>query len=111
MGEVKPHRNKTSKLSRLIKKTAGAASTGALVGGMAGGIIGHSAGAVATAGNVMNAAGTVSTASDVANSLAGVEGQDITFKGKKSSYVVKSKKGGIRILWDWHGKRRDPIES
>lgn len=111
MGQVKPHRNKTSKFSRLIKKAAGAASTGALVGGMAGGIIGHSAGAVATAGNVMNAAGTVSTASDVANSLAGVEGQDITFKGKKSSYVVKSKKGGIRILLDCHGKMQDPIES
>ena len=72
MGEVKPNRNKVSKLSRLVKKAAGVASTGALVGGVAGGLVGGSMNAISTAGNVLNTAGTVSTVSDVANSLAGI---------------------------------------
>ena len=110
MGEVKPHRNKVSKLSRLVKKAASVASTGALVGGVAGGLAGNSLGAITTAGGVLSTAGTVSTASDIANSLAGIEGKDIAFKGKKSTYKVKNTKGGIRILAEINTSEDNPME-
>ena len=67
MGEVKPHRNKVSKLLRLVKKAAGVASACAFVGGVTGGLVGGCMNAISTAGNVLSTAGTVSTASDIAN--------------------------------------------
>ena len=72
-----------------MKKAAGVASAGAFVGGVTGGLVGGSMNAISTAENVLSTAGTVSTASDIANSLAGIEGKDIAFKGKKSTYKVK----------------------
>ena len=110
MGEVKPHRNKVSKFSRLVKKAASVASTDAFVGGVTGGLVGGSMNAISTAGNVLNTAGTVSTVSDVANSLAGIEGKDIAFKGKKSTYKVKNTKGGIRILAEVNTTGDNPME-
>ena len=110
MGEVKPHRNKVSKLSRLVKKAAGVASAGAFIGGVTGGLVGGSMNAISTAGNVLSTAGTVSTASDIANSLAGIEGKDIAFKGKKSTYKVKNMKGGIRILAEINTTGDNPME-
>ena len=110
MGEVKPHRNKVSKFSRLVKKAAGVASAGAFIGGVTGGLVGGSMNAISTAGNVLSTAGTVSTASDIANSLAGIEGKDIAFKGKKSTYKVKNMKGGIRILAEINTTGDNPME-
>ena len=105
MGEVKPHRNKVSKFTRLVKKAAGVVSAGALVGGVAGG-----AGSVSTAVDVMGAANTVSTVSTITNGLAGIEGKDIAFKGKKSSYKVKDKKGGIKIIVEINTTEQNPME-
>ena len=67
MGEVKPHRNKVSKFSRLVKKAASVASTDAFVGGVTGGLVGGSMNAISKVGNVLSTAGTVSKASDIAN--------------------------------------------
>lgn len=105
MGKVTEHRNKVSKFNKLVKKATSVASAGLFVKGVTGG-----AGSVAKTLQAMNTVDNISSAAGVVNGLAGIEGKDIAFKGKNSSYKVKSKKGGVRVLVKTKDDDADPMQ-
>ena len=94
IGSVKEHRNKVSKMMKLVKKAAGGASTVAAGMGIAKG-----GSAIGSAMKMMNTAGQVSAVGSMVDGLAGQVGNDIAFDGVQSAYKVKPGKKDIRILF------------
>lgn len=94
MGTIKEHRNKVSKMMRLVKKAASGVSVASAGVGLAGG-----GGAITGALNTMDAAGKVGTVGGMVDGLYGQIGNDVAFKGVESTYKVKPGKGDIHILY------------
>jgi len=102
-GQIKKHRNKVSKWSRI-------AESASLLGGAAGFLGMATAGSVngvLTGARVVGAAGSVGTAASAVNGLAGSSGMDIVFSGGKSAYQVDGVQE-IRLLIKGESNDTDP---
>ena len=85
-GEFKKHESKLSKFAKVGSAVAGAA--GAVGAGMMG--LGGSVGTVVAGARTITTAASVSSAVGTLDLLSGMEGMDIVFSGKESSYTVSA---------------------
>lgn len=97
MGVMKEHHNKVSKWSKIVGKVAGVAS----MAGVAGTILGTSAGSLSgiqTATSVISSAGVIETAADAADKFAGMHGLDVVLTPAHSPFATKAKGKDVNIL-------------
>lgn len=104
-GDIQKHQNKVSKFAKI----AGAASRIGGAAGMLGVATAGSVSGVMTGVRVMGTASSVGSVASAADVLAGVEGMDIVFDGRRSTYQVKTS-GDIRLLIKGENNEADPME-
>ncbi len=104
-GEIKEHKNKISKWSKIT----GNASLLGGAAGMLGMSTAGSLGGVVAGARVVGAASSVGTAASAVNGLAGSAGMDIVFAGGKSAYQIT---GGqdVRLLIKGENNETDPMD-